>query len=156
MHDLCKNVVIKVKHTSHTAEQRFRLAAEQWSMAQDKAKALKLRAERMLTVRGKQDILTKIIERFEPAPAESASKRAVTLHKQRVDAIRVVSYADTNDVGDNGWAAWNAFVEYLDWEAQVKCGEGETQADRRLANQFDSTNAEVKAQAADLVLAMAD
>ena len=110
----------------------------------------------MLTVRGKQDVLTKIIERFEPTPAETVSKRAKTLHDNRVDTIRTLSYATTNDVGDNGWAAWNTFVEYLDWEAQVKCSEGESVADRRLSNQFDGTYDEIKAKAADLVLALAD
>jgi len=155
-HDNAKQSVIKVKHTSHTASERFAMAAAQWAMAQDEAKALKLAAERMLRVRDSKTVLNKIIETFEPAPPDSASKRMKSMHETRVNTIRTLAYASTNDVGDNGWAAWNTFVEYLDWESQVKCAKGETEMDRRLGNQFDGTYDALKIKAADLVLSMAN
>lgn len=156
MHDADKRPVIKVKHTSHTAEERFRLAAQTWAVAQDRAKALKLQAERMLSVRDARMVLGKLIERFDPVKPD-ASKREQSLRKTRVETLEKLSYASTNtSVGDNGWAAFNTFVEYLDWAAPVKTGDGETEADRRLGNQFDGTHDKVKDLAAGLVLSLAE
>jgi len=148
-------VLVKVKHTSATATERYRVAAEAWARSQNEAEALKLKAERMVAVRGrKMDLLNKIIEKFEPAPPEDASQRTKTLHTNRVDQIRTLSYASTNDIGDNGWAAWNTYVEFLDWEAPVKCAKGESEMDRRLGNQFDGTYDTRKADVADFVLSL--
>lgn len=150
-HDMLKQVVIRVKHTSHTASERFTLAAEQWANAQNRAAALKLQAERLLAVEGKQRCLSKIIEKFDPV-REDASKRETSLRKTRLDLLAKVSAMPTNDVGDNGWAAWNTWVEYLDYFAPIKCGKDETEADRRMANQFDGTYDVAKANAAELIL----
>jgi phage/plasmid-like protein (TIGR03299 family) len=155
-HDNMKQGVIKVKHTSHTAQERFKYAAAQWSMAQDRAKALKLQAERMLQVRDSKLVLRKLVERFDPA-RETASKREQSLRKTRVDTLERLSYASTNtSVGDNGWAAWNTYVEYLDWEAPVKCSKGESEGDRRLGNQFDNTHESAKVAAAEFVMSLAN
>jgi hypothetical protein len=155
-HDQSKETVIKVKHTSHTAQERFRLAAQQWSLAQDRAKALKLMAEQMLAIRDAKKVLHKIVERFDPVKPD-ATQRVQSLRKGRVDAIEVLSYSETNtSVGDNAWAAFNTYVEYLDWAAPVKLSKGETEMDARLGDQFDGKNDGVKRAVAEFVLSLAN
>lgn len=153
MHDGSKDKVIKVKHTSATAEERFRLASDQWAIAQDEAKAYRLIAERMLARRGAQDVLSKIVEKFEPA-RDGASKREQSLRKTRLDNLQVLLHSPTNDVGDNAWKAYNTYTEFLDWVVPVKLGKGETEADRRLSNQFDGVYDTRKANVADFVLSL--
>jgi phage/plasmid-like protein (TIGR03299 family) len=159
-HDSGAVEVIKVKHTAG-AKDRMRLAAQHWAQAQDEVAALRLQAERMLAVRDGRKVLGRILETVNPRPtAETGepSKRAVTEWEKRQDAITTLYYAPTNEpaVGDNGWAAYNAVVEYLDWESAVRCGEGENDADRRMANQFDGIWNDAKAVTAGLILAAAD
>jgi phage/plasmid-like protein (TIGR03299 family) len=155
-HDYLKLALIKVRHTSHTSKDRFEMAAHQWAIAQDRAKALELQANRLLAVREGKQVLHKLIEHVLPIPTDG-SKRAVTLAKNRQETVEALWHAPTNAAycGDNGWAAWNTFVEYLDWEAPVKCSEGETEADRRLGNQFDGTHDALKVKAANFILAQA-
>jgi phage/plasmid-like protein (TIGR03299 family) len=148
-----KETVIKVKHTSHTAQERFALAARQWSIAQDKAKAYQLIAEQMLAKRDAQAVLSKIVERFEPERA-GASKREQSIRRTKLDNLQVLMHSPTNDVGDNAWKAYNVYTEYLDWVVPIKVSKGETEADRRLSNQFDGTYDARKANVADFVLAL--
>lgn len=153
MHDKGKDVLIRVKHTSASAEERFRLAAQQWSLSQDRQKALVLMAEDMLRIRGAKTVLNKIVEKFMPERPDS-SKREKSLRQTRVDTLEVLAHSPTNTAaGDNAWAAYNTFVEYLDWEAPVKCSKGETELDRRLGNQFDGANDDLKSKVADFILA---
>jgi hypothetical protein len=153
MHVCSKETVIKVKHTSMTAKERFQLAADQWALAQDQTKAYRLQAERMLAIRGANDVLSKIVEKFHPAK-DGASKREQSIRKTALDNLQVLMHSPTNDVGDNAWKAYNTYTEYLDWVVPVKLSKGETEADRRLGNQFDGTHDVRKAKVADFVLSL--
>jgi len=153
MHDGSRDTVIKVKHTSFTAKERFQLAADQWALAQDRSKAYQLQAERMLAIRDAQTVLSKIVEKFEPG-RDGASKREQSLRKTKLDNLQVLLHSPTNDVGDNAWKAYNTYTEYLDWVVPIKLSKGETEADRRLSNQFDGTYDVRKAKVAEFVLSL--
>lgn len=154
-HDYAKQVLIKVRHTSHTAKDRMVLAANHWAKSQDEAAALALQAQRLLEVRDGKAALGKLIEKFDPKPTDGTDAQ-VTRWSNRTDKVRALWEAPTNmpAVGDNGWAAWNTYVEYLDWVADVKVAKGETELDRRLGNQFDGTHDARKASAAELILSL--
>jgi hypothetical protein len=161
MHDASKGKsVIKVKATSG-AYDRMRLAAEHWSLAQDEGKALALRAERMLAIPNGKQVLKGLCEDVLGINAKEAglSKRATTIRENKLDELRVIYAASTNSaaVGNNGYAAFQTVVEYLDWFSPVKA-DAEDQAavtTAHVANQFDGTYDGLKAKAADYVLALA-
>lgn len=152
-HDNNKSTVIKVKHTSATAAERMALAATHWAKAQDEAKALRLMAEELLRVQGARLQLNRLVERFDPKPKDDSSKRTKSLWQRRQDQRDLVFHSPTNDVGDNGWKAYNTWTEWLDWVADVKCAADKTEADCRYGNQFDGVHDDAKRAAAALILA---
>jgi hypothetical protein len=160
MHDGSKGKpVIKVKATSG-AHDRMRLAAQHWAMAQDEQKALTLRAERMLAVANGKTVLKGLAENVLGLKVDATTpKRATTLRNNKLDELRVLYAATTNSasVGDNGYAAFQTVVEYLDWFAPVKADANDQDActTQRVANQFDGTYDGLKSQAAEYVLSLA-
>lgn len=143
-----------VKHTSATAEMRFRMVAGSWAKAQNEAKALKLMAENLLRVEGKKAGLNKLVEKFDPKPGVDAPKRTQTAWANRRETLDLVAAMPSNDVGDNAWAAWNTWVEMLDWFAPIRCANDKTEADCRIGNQFDGVHDKDKVAAANLLLAV--
>jgi phage/plasmid-like protein (TIGR03299 family) len=152
MHDGTKQNLIKVKHTAG-AYDRMRLAAEHWAMAQNETQALMLQGERMLAVANGRQLLKKLGEDVLGFKVEADTpKRAATIRTNKMEELVRLYHAPTNmpAVGDNGYAAYQTVVEYLDWFSPVK---GEDSTAGLLANQFDGTYDAVKQRAAELVLA---
>ena len=154
MHDATKRVCIKVKATSG-AKARYELAAQHWAKAQDEAAALALQGERMLAVTNGRQVLNRLAEKvLGLAVTPDSSKRERTLRENKLDELHALYHGPTNAkaVGDNGYAAYQTVVEYLDWYSPVKGDDPDT---ARVANQFDGTYAKTKVAAADLVLSLA-
>jgi hypothetical protein len=160
MHDMEKRPVIGVKMTSGSYD-RMQLASDQWARAQDEGAALALQAERMLAVGNGSNVLKGLCEEVLGITVKDAtlSKRARTIRENKLDELRVLYHASTNSaaVGDNGYAAFQTVVEYLDWFSPVKADADDQAAvtTAHVANQFDGTYDSLKAKAAEYVLAVA-
>lgn len=153
-HTATATTLIKVKATSGGYD-RFKLAAQHWAMAQDEAKALALQGERMMAKANGKQILKGLCEEVLGLKVDAdMPKRQQTLRQNKLDEIKVLYNAPTNlpAVGDNGYAAFQTVVEYLDWFSPVK---GDDPTTERVANQFDGVATKLKRQAADFVLAYA-
>jgi len=151
MHDLCKQAIIKVKTTSK-AENRLRLAAEHWAMAQDSSAELKIKAERMLAIPDGKKMLRRICDEVLGYKQDvDASKRSNSIAERKRDELYTLYHGATNleAVGDNAWAAYNTVTEYLDWFSDVK---GEDKTLSHLRRQFDGTDNNLKQQVADFIL----
>lgn len=154
LHDGGKQKVIKVKHTSQ-AENRMRLAAEHWAMAQDAAAAVKIKAERLMAIRDGKQVLRKICDEVLDLKHDAAaSSRQNTIRANKRDELFTLFHADTNldAVGDNAWAAVNTVTEWLDWYSPVK---GADQEIAHLRAQFDGTYDTLKSSIYDFALASA-
>ena len=151
--------IIEVKHTSATTKDRFAQASKHWALAQDRAKAMKILAERLLAVRGaKMDLVraaADIVIGKRPQ-AESAEKpgRKLTTYRNKLEQLEILSHSHTNDVGENGWAAYNTLTEWLDWQSPIKC-DGQDEMVCRFEDQFDGVNDAKKIAIADRLLALA-
>ncbi|MGA0710156.1 MAG: DUF932 domain-containing protein, partial [Ilumatobacteraceae bacterium] len=151
MHDASAQQVIKVKHTSRV-EDRLRLAAEHWAMAQDSSAALKMRAERMLAIVDGKKVLRRICDEVLDLKQDTdASSRQNSLRSRKRDELYTLYHSSTNSeaVGDNAWAAYQTVVEYFDWFSDVK-GDDKTLA--HLRRQFDGTDDNLKRVVADFIL----
>jgi hypothetical protein len=150
--------IIEVKHTSATAKDRFAQAAKHWAIAQNKAKAMEILANRLLAVRGrKMDLVRNVADAVigKKPERESAEKpgRKLTSYNNKLNELEVLSFSPTNDVGENGWAAYNVITEWLDWQSPIKC-DGQDEAVCRFEDQFDGKNDAVKLAVADRLLAL--
>lgn len=155
VHAAEQRVLIKVKATSG-AKERYELAAQHWAKAQDEAKALALQGERMLAVTNGKQVLKGLAENVLGLTVTAdSSKRERTLRENKLDELKALFHGPTNvqAVGDNGYAAYQTVVEYLDWYSPVK-GDNEG-GEQHLANQFDGTYTNLKVRAADYVLSLA-
>lgn len=151
LHNLTKQAIIKVKTTSN-AENRLRLAAEHWAMAQDSSAELKIKAERMLAIPDGKKMLRRICDEVLGFKQDvDNSKRANSIAERKRDELYTLYHGATNlqAVGDNAWAAYNTVTEYLDWFADVK---GEDKTLSHLRRQFDGTDNNLKQQVADFIL----
>jgi len=111
---------ISVKHTRN-AEERIKAAAAGLSMYVDCRKALAVQAEQMLAIPGEK-ALKFVLDQVWPIK-DDMGDAAVTKRTNVRGSIRnLYANGDNNAllVGDNGWAAYNAVVEYLDWEGTVR------------------------------------
>ena len=154
LHANTQRVLIKVKATSG-AKDRYELAAQHWAKAQNEAAALALQGERMLAVTNGKQVLMQLAEKvLGLGITPDSSKRERTLRENKLDELHALYHGPTNAkaVGDNGYAAYQTVVEYLDWYAPVK---GDDPTGARVANQFDGTYTSTKQRAAELVLALA-
>lgn len=153
-HDSSKRVLIKVKMTSRSYD-RFRLAAEHWAAMQDEEAALLLQGERMLQRTNGKQIVKNLAEKVLGLETTvDMADRAKTIRRNKMDEVMALYHAPTNmpAVGDNGYAAFQTIVEYLDWFSPVKKGEG-SEDEARLSNMYDGVHDNVKLRAAELVLA---
>jgi hypothetical protein len=145
--------VIAVKMTSGSYD-RMVVASNHWAKAQDEAAALMLQGEKMIQIPNGKQVLKGLCEEVLGLTiATDTPKRARSIREGKLDIIRSLYHAPTNlqAVGDNGYAAYQTVVEYLDWFSPVK---GEDATTERVANQFDGVYDTLKAKAADYVLAM--
>lgn len=147
--------ILKVRHTSSTAKGRMEQGAKLWAIAQDRAGAMAILAQKLLEVRGnKMDLVRHVVDGvIGKKPEEKGRKQTIWLNK--METIEVLAHAPTNNVGDNAWAALNVITEFVDWQSPIKCnGVDETQC--RFEAQFDGTNDAIKAKTAERLLALAN
>lgn len=149
---------IKAKHTRYS-EQRMEAAAIAHGYVGAVEKATIANAERMLSVDGDKALDT-ILDKFYPVKDESLSDLAKTRRlRERGDIRLMYEGADNTNVrlvGDNGWAAYNAFTEYIDHASGVKVGKQTEQAGVQRANRaiFPGRFVDMKITASRLVLDM--
>jgi len=154
MHDQSKRTLIKVKATSG-AHDRMALAAQHWANSQNEAAALALQGERMLAVTNGRQVMRVLAEKVLGLGTDATMpKRQVSIRENKLQEVMALYYGPTNAgaVGDNGYAAFQTALEYLDWYAPVK---GDDPTTQRVANQFDGVNDKLKLAAAAYVLASA-
>lgn len=157
---VCKNTVMaglrsarrtfKAKHTPEV-EARIDEANTVLALSTDWARAFKEMAEQMLAIPMTSDRFTRVLDAAVPVQP-NASDRQVKNREETTNFIRAV-YANERNAkfcGDNGWAAWNAVVEYLD---HYRPGS----ADERALTSMDDTSwvSKRKFAAQDAVLSFA-
>lgn len=141
---------VSVKHTRN-AEDRIKAAAAGLSMYVDCRQALATQATEMLRVNGEKAlkiVLDKVWPLEDGMPDATRTKRS----NVRGSIRNLYMNGDNNvrRVGENGWAAYNAVVEYLDWEGTVR---GTTNRAERIAT--STTLDDQKRDIARLVLSAA-
>lgn len=103
----------RVKHTKNMRE-RLAIAREALGIADAAAAAFLDTAEKMLSIKCSKSDVLRIAEQMWPLKGDS--DRAKTVHTRRLATIESLWGNSTNSgaVGDNGWAAFNTFTEFLD------------------------------------------
>jgi len=137
------------------AEERLRRAALARDFAGAKEAEVVKRAERMLRRDGDW-ALSKLLDHFYPlGPALVNSVRTRRI-QARTD-IRNLYDGENNKcvakLGHNGWAAYQAFVEYLDFRRPVRVRGGDAGKARAMAATFPGSIVNQKFAAHELVLA---
>lgn len=157
---VCRNTVnmalgqlqqtIQVKHTKY-AEERINQAAIALKYAGAVEAETIRRAEQMLKVEGKT-ALPVLLDHFWGISDESLSERQKNKRARIREHVRELYWSNTNVqlVGDNGWAAYNAVVEYLDHDREVR-GANKTQ-DKARAAVLPGKVVNDKVKASELVL----
>lgn len=146
--------LIKVRNTRN-AEDRIRDAAVALKYSGAVEAELVKRAERMLKVDGEKALVT-IQDHFWDLKEDGLSDRAKSQRNRKRDSVRKLYEAgdglNSNLVGENGWAAYNAFVEYTDHDRDVAGGsKGKTRA---AAAVLPGRVWDDKVKASDIVLAL--
>lgn len=164
---VCRNTVtmalgalsqtIRAKHTRHS-EERIKQAALALRYVGAVEEEMVRRAEYMLRVDGEK-AMTTILDHFYDVKDEGLSSKAKTQRNRARNAIsRLYEWPGntTSDlVGKNGWAAYQAFVEFKDHETDTK-GKGRTQSLTRARNAvLPGKVVQDKIKASELVLALA-
>lgn len=147
--------MIKVRHTRN-AEERMNQAARALNYLGAVEKELIAKAEQMLKVDGDK-ALTKLLDQFWSLDVEGDA--AKTRRQRERGDVRMLYEGTGNTnvdvVGRNGWAAYNAVVEYLDHAQGVKGVKGNAIAVRRAERAvLPGQTADKKLQASKLVLSM--
>ena len=151
--------IIKAKHTRN-ADERMEVAAVAQQYLGAVEKATIANAEAMLSVDGDK-ALTKILDHFYPVNDIKLSDIAKTRRNRERGDIRIMYRGEGNTnvrlAGDNGWAAYNAFTEYIDHASGVKVGRqvdkaGLQRADRAV---MPGRFVDMKVRASQIVLEMA-
>jgi phage/plasmid-like protein (TIGR03299 family) len=157
---VCKNTVMaglrsarrtfKAKHTPEV-EGRIDEANTVLALSTEWSRAFKEMAEQMLAIPMTADRFTRVLEAAVPLTT-TASDRQVKNWQETTEFIRGVYANDRNAgfAGHNGWAAWNAVVEYLDHYRPAT-------ADERALTSMDDTSwvSKRKFAAQDAVLSYA-
>lgn len=148
--------VIKAKHTKNS-EARIREAALALDYAGAVEAELVKRAEAMLKVDG-QKALETVKDRFYPIEKGMTQNAVTTRRRARGMIQRLYDGANNTAsslLGDNGWAAYQAFIEYKDHYSDVK-GNGHVRELTRARNALlpgKVTNDKITAS--ELILALA-
>jgi phage/plasmid-like protein (TIGR03299 family) len=151
--------VIKVKHTRN-ADERMEVAALAMDYIGAIQKQTEANARRMLSVDGDK-ALTKILDHFYPVDDKSLGDLAKTRRNRERGDVRLMYHGDGNTnvglVGENGWAAYNAFTEYIDHAAGVKVGKNVARASLQRAERavLPGKFVDMKITASKLVLDLA-
>jgi phage/plasmid-like protein (TIGR03299 family) len=162
---VCRNTVtmalgnlsqtIKVRHTKNS-EQRIHQAAVALEYAGAVEAEMVKRAEEMLKVDGEKAFQA-IVDNFYNLDDESLSDKAQSQRTRIRTTIRRLYDGQDNTatrlVGENGWAAYQAFVEFKDHESNLK---GKDQSITRARNAvLPGKTVNDKIKASELVLALA-
>jgi phage/plasmid-like protein (TIGR03299 family) len=151
--------IIKAKHTRN-ADDRMETAAIAHQYVGAVEKATIANAEKMLSVDGDKALDT-ILDHFYPVEDEKLSDIAKTRRLRERGDIRLMYQGSGNTnidlVGRNGWAAYNAFTEYVDHASGIKLGKQAEKAGQQRANRalFPGRFVDMKIKASGLVLEMA-
>lgn len=126
--------VFKAKHTPNV-ENRMEEAVQVLNLSTEWAKEFQKMANEMLTISMSAGRFDRVIDSVMPeSEADTEKKRA-----NRDDAVAFIKgiYAgpkNVGKVGENGWAAWNAIVEYYDHFRPAK-----NEEERALTSMDDSS-----------------
>lgn len=142
---------IQVRHTRNSA-QRLQEAAEAVGYIGKVEKQLIANAETMLNVRG-ESAMNKITDHFYPKK-EDMSKAALTRRETTLEILWDLYSGPGNTSADvagrNGWAAYQAFTEFLDHYRPTRGG-----TTRAYGATFPGKIVNQKVKASDLVLSLA-
>lgn len=104
--------VFKAKHTPNV-DDRLEEAMEVLSLSNTWASEFQKMAQEMLAIPMTPARFDRVIN---SVVEEASTQRKKVNRDQTVEAMKAIYVSDKNSglVGDNGWAAWNAIVEYYD------------------------------------------
>lgn len=146
---------IKVKHTRNS-EERIQTAAQALHYIGAVEKKVVKKAEEMLRVKDGDRALSNIIKHFYPVDDEGLGEQTKSRRLMERGKIRTLYDGDDNRnvelVGRNGYAAYQAFVEYVDHERGVKArGRNESKV-RAQAAVLPGRIVDMKIKASELVV----
>lgn len=149
---------IKVRHTRN-AEERMKVAAQAQGYVGAVQAQMAQNAESMLRVKDGDKALGKLLDTFWPVPDDLSDMGKTRRMRERGD-VRMLYEGQSNTnvdlVGRNGWAAYNAVVEYMDHFQGVKGVKGDKASIRRAERAFlPGTTVDSKVKASAVVLSMA-
>lgn len=150
---------IRAKHTRN-ADERMEEAARLHGYLGAVEKATVENAERMLRVDGDK-ALERLLDHFYPIDDVKLSDIAKTRRNRERGDIRIMYQGQDNTatrlVGNNGWAAYNAFTEYVDHASGVKVGKAVNKAGVQRATRavMPGKMVDMKITASKMVMEMA-
>ena len=149
--------IIKARHTKNVKD-RIRQAAVALQYAGAVEQQVIKNAETMLKVDGEK-ALTTLQDHFWDLEEEGLGNKALAQRSRKRNAVRRL-YEDpdgtnSNLVGQNGWSAYNAFVEYSDHERDVQVSKGDVGVARAKTAVLPGATVDSKIKASELVLALA-
>lgn len=145
---------IQAKHTKN-AEERIQRAAEALGYIGAVEKKIIERAEQMLRVKG-VDALEALKNHFWDVSDEGLGDKALSQRQKARSAVHRLYEGDTNVplLGRNGWAAYNATVEYLDHERTVRGEADSRDLARARAAVLPGPVMDKKIEASEIVLSL--
>jgi len=151
--------LIKVRHTVN-AEERIKVAAQAYGYMGAVQAAMEDQAMRMLAVDDGDKALTYAMDYIWPIADPDLPDATKTRRMNERGDVRMM-YEGTDNlnvdkVGRNGYAAYNAIVEYLDHARPVRGGNGRTLLKRSEAAALPGPVVDKKVKVSELVLASAN
>lgn len=151
--------LIKVRHTVN-AEERIKVAAQAHGYIGAVEAAMVAKAEKMLKVKDGDKALTLALDYIWPVDDKDLPDSTKTRRMNERGDVRMMYEGKDNLnvelVGRNGYAAYNAIVEYLDHARPVRGGNGRTLVKRSEAAALPGPVVDKKAKVSDLVLSSAN
>jgi phage/plasmid-like protein (TIGR03299 family) len=148
--------LIKVRHTVN-AEERIKVAAQAHGYIGAVAEAMSEKAMAMLAVEDGDKALTYAMDWLWPVDDKDLPDSTKTRRMNERGDVRTMYEGKDNlnidKVGRNGYAAYNAIVEYLDHARPVRGGNGRTLLKRSEAAALPGPVVDKKAKVSELVLA---
>ena len=151
--------IIRAKHTRNADERMEQMAVAQGYLGAVEKETV-ANAERMLAVDGDK-ALDSLLDHFYPI-SEQLSDVAKTRRARERGDIRLMYQGQGNTnidlVGRNGWAAYNAYIEYLDHASGVKVGKNTAKASGQRAQRalLPGKTVDNKITASKIVLELAN
>lgn len=148
--------LIKVRHTVN-AEDRIKVAAQALNYIGAVEKAVTEKAMAMLAVKDGEKALTYAMDRIWPIDDPDLPDSTKTRRMNERGDVRILFEGKDNlnvdKVGKNGWAAYNAIVEYFDHARPIRGANGRMLLRRSEAAVLPGPTVSKKVQVSDLVLA---